>query len=198
VLCAVLSSACTTTANDEVGASAVAGDDDLAQLTVDDRPEPVGVYRREDWPHWDDVDGDGCDAREQALIAQSTSRAQVDPFGCKVVAGDWVSLYDGAATSNPGELDVDHVVSLEDAFASGGWRWTVEQRRAFANDQRNLLVVSASSNRAKGSSTADEWRPPRRDAWCRTAMRVAQVKAEYDLTVTTEERDALGQMLATC
>jgi hypothetical protein len=170
----------------------------LAQLRIDDRPSPAGTYRREDWPHWHDVDGDGCDAREQALVAQSSGPAQVDPFGCRVVAGDWASPYDGLATSDPGELDVDHVVSLEDAFVSGGWTWTAEQRVAFANDQRNLLVVSASSNRSKGSATVDRWRPLDEGAWCATANRIVDVKTVHRLTVTTAERDALGQMLDTC
>jgi hypothetical protein len=192
-----LATACTSTTGGGVGAS-VTAKAELGSLVVDDHSQPVGVYRREDWPHWEDVDGDGCDAREQALIAQSTSAAQVDPFGCKVVAGDWISIYDGVESSDPSALDVDHVVSLENAFDSGAWGWSVDERRTFANDPDNLLVVSASSNRAKGSSPANRWRPSQRSAWCPLATRVMEVKIKYRLSVTTAERDALGAMADTC
>jgi hypothetical protein len=170
----------------------------LAPLGIDDRPTPGTRYDRSDWPHWADTDGDGCDARQQALIAASITPPQVDPFRCTVLAGDWFSDYDGVTTSDPGDFDVDHLVALANAHASGGWRWTTPQRRSFANDQRNLWPVSASSNRSKGSDTPDAWRPVRREAWCDFAVRWVLVKVAYALTATTSERDALGVMLDTC
>jgi hypothetical protein len=170
----------------------------LDALIIDDRPNPGYPYDRSDWSHWDDIDGDRCDAREQALIAQSLTTAQVDPFGCKVIAGDWFSIYDGIETDQPGDFDVDHVVALHEAHMSGGWRWNAGRRRLFANDQDNLLVVSSSSNRSKGSRGPDEWRPPRREAWCQAATTIVTVKVKWDLTATSAERDALGQMLETC
>jgi hypothetical protein len=170
----------------------------LPALQIDDNPRPDHPYSRDEWPTWEDIDGDGCNAREQALIAQSTTPAQVDPFGCKVVAGDWTSIYDGATTNEPSSFDIDHVVPLENAHGSGGWRWDAGARRRFANDQSNLLAVSASSNRSKGSSPPDKWRPPNRASWCAMATMWVQVKVAYGLTATTSERDALGEMLATC
>ncbi|MEZ5144564.1 MAG: excalibur calcium-binding domain-containing protein [Acidimicrobiales bacterium] len=169
----------------------------LAQLSVDDRPHGAAGYRRDEWPHWRDIDGDGCDARQQALIAASTTRAQVD-LPCTVVAGDWVSDYDGFVTADPGALDVDHVVPLEDAYASGGWAWSTDQRTRYANDQADLWVVSATSNRSKGARSPDQWRPPNQAIWCTYAQRWAQIKIRWQLTVTTSERGALGQMLDTC
>jgi hypothetical protein len=170
----------------------------LDALIVDDRPRPGHPYDRSDWSHWDDIDGDRCDAREQALVAQSLTAAQVDPFGCKVIAGDWLSIYDGMETDQPAELDVDHVVALHEAHTSGGWRWNADRRRLFANDQDNLLAVSSSSNRSKSSHGPDDWRPPRREAWCQTATIIVTVKVKWGLTATSAERDALGQMLETC
>jgi hypothetical protein len=134
----------------------------IDQLAIDDSPRPIRPYVRDDWPHWEDVDGDGCDARQQTLIAQSLTPAQVDPFGCVVVAGDWFSIYDGITSDQPSELDVDHVVALENAHTSGGWQWEADRRRHFANDPDNLLAVSSASNRSKGSSGPQEWRPPAR------------------------------------
>jgi hypothetical protein len=170
----------------------------LAPLVIDDRPQPQRRYDRGEWPHWADTDGDGCDARQQALAAASITPPQIDPYRCKVLAGDWLSAYDGVSTEDPGDLDVDHLVPLADAHTTGGWRWTPALRREFANDQRNLWVVSASSNRSKGSDTPDQWRPARREVWCEFAIRWVQIKVTYALSATTSERDALGTMLDTC
>lgn len=173
--------------------------DRLALLVIDDRPSPDGTYRREDWPHWSDTDGNGCDARQDALVAWSVVPATVDRAGtCKVVAGSWVSPYDGRTTNNPSDVDVDHLVPLENAFVSGGWRWTAGQRRAFANEQAELVVTSATSNRSKGSKPPNEWRPTDRASWCAYAVGWVEIKQRWSLTATTAERDALGQMLDTC
>ena len=169
----------------------------LAQLSINDQPHTGSDYHRDAWPHWDDIDGDGCNARQQALRAASTTPAQVD-YPCQVIAGDWVSAYDGFTTSNPGDLDIDHVVPLENAHFSGGWKWTIDQRRQYANEQGDLWAVSASSNRSKGASPPDQWRPPRQDVWCQYAQRWTFIKVRWGLTATTAERDALGQMLDTC
>lgn len=179
--------------------SATSARDRLAVLAVDDRPSPVGTYRREDWPHWADPDGNGCDARQDALIAWSVVAATMNRVGtCKVVAGSWVSPYDGRTTNNPSDFDVDHLVPLENAFVSGGWKWTAGQRRAFANQPSELVVASATSNRSKGSKPPNEWRPADRASWCAYADGWVAIKQQWSLTVTTAERDALGQMLDTC
>jgi len=169
----------------------------LERLVVDDRPRPDRPYRREEWRHWDDLDGDGCDARDEGLISASVQPAVVAP-GCSVVAGDWVSPYDGVVSTDPGAVQIDHLVPLQDAFVSGGWRWDTPRRRLFANDPAGLVAVSAASNQAKGAQAPDEWRPPDHRAWCPYALAWAHMKVTYDLTVTTEERDALGQMLEGC
>ncbi|MGZ4681696.1 MAG: GmrSD restriction endonuclease domain-containing protein [Acidimicrobiales bacterium] len=170
----------------------------LAGLQIDDHPAPGEPYRRDLFPTWLDIDHDGCDAREQALVAQSRTPAQVSFPGCEVVAGDWVSPYDGVETSSPGDLDADHLVPLENVHESGGWRWDAVKRVAYANDQAVLVMVSARSNRSKGARTPADWRPPLESYWCTYATRWVQLKEQWQLTATTRERDALGQMLDTC
>ena len=170
----------------------------LGPLVVDDDPMPRFPYDRAQWADWVDLDGDGCNTREEVLLATSRTPAQVDPSSCRVIAGDWRSAYDGFTTPDPSSLDLDHIVPLENAHESGAWAWTPQQRAKFANDVANLWLVSASSNRQKGSRTPDEWRPDRVDAWCEYSQRWVEVKLAYRLTVTTSERDALGQMLETC
>jgi hypothetical protein len=179
--------------------AAPTADDDLtvlARLAVVDAPPPGG-YVRDLFPTWLDIDGDGCDAREQALRAASHPPATVGG-GCRIMAGTWFSDYDGLTFTDPGAVDIDHVVPLAEAWRSGAAAWTTDQRAVLANDQANLWPVSAASNRSKSDSPPNEWRPPRRESWCTYARRWITVKTTYRLTVTTPERDALGQMLDSC
>jgi hypothetical protein len=50
--------------------------------------------------------------------------------------------------------DVDHVVSLKDAYLSGGNRWSADEKRTFANDPSNHVAALPSVNRhMKNSKT---------------------------------------------
>jgi len=169
----------------------------LAALVIDDDPAPQSVYRREDWPTWDDIDHDGCDARNQALIAQSTTPAVV-AGGCTVTGGTWTSPYDGVTTTDPGALDADHMVPLAEVNRSGGSTWDRAERLAYANDQGVLVMVTAHANRSKGDRSPDQWRPTLESDWCAYATQWIGLKLKWHLTATTPERDALGQMLDRC
>lgn len=59
--------------------------------TIPVQNEYTRGYKRSLFPHWRDVDGDGCDAREQVLRRDALGLAQVDPFRCFVVEADWLS-----------------------------------------------------------------------------------------------------------
>jgi hypothetical protein len=168
------------------------------------RVAPEGArtgYNRDLFTHWIDEDGDGCDTREEVLIAESRSQAQVDPYGCKVVAGDWFSSYDGLTFSDPSELDIDHVVALAEAWDSGASGWNATRRRAFANDldrPEALAAVSASSNRSKSDLDPGQWKPTREAAWCQYARDWVTVKKAWDLSADQNEVDDLKVMLRTC
>jgi lamin tail-like protein/uncharacterized protein DUF1524 len=158
-------------------------------------------YQRELFTHWVDADRDGCDTREEVLIAESRSTAQVDPYGCKVLEGDWYSLYDGLTFTDPAELDIDHMVPLAEAWDSGAARWDAGRRQAFANDldhRQALRAVSASSNRSKSDLDPGQWKPTRDAAWCEYANDWVMVKKAWDLTADQNEVDDLRVMLGTC
>jgi len=169
----------------------------LERLEVDDSP-PAGGYLRDGWPTWKDIDHDGCDAREQALIAASRTPAE-RAVNCRVLGGSWVSAYDGVEVVGPPQgIEVDHLVPLKNAYVSGGHGWTIDRRVLFANDQAELWAVSSASNGSKGDRTPDEWRPPASSVWCEYATRWVGIKVEWHLSATTAEREALGEMLETC
>jgi hypothetical protein len=147
-------------------------------------------YSRDLFAIWSDINSDGCDTRADVLIAESLTPAQVDPFGCTVVAGDWLSSYDGITTTSPGDLDIDHVVALKEAWDSGAWQWTADRRIAYGNDTtdpRTLTAVSATSNRAKSDKDPSNWLPPDVNAICHFLGDWVSVKARWQLSMDESE-----------
>ncbi|MFG2339551.1 hypothetical protein [Streptomyces yangpuensis] len=90
-------------------------------------------YKRELHPHWRDDDKNGCSARADVLIAEAIEAPTVGA-GCTVSGGVWHSYYDDALVSGPSGVDIDHLVPLAEVHDSGGYAWTTERRRRYAND----------------------------------------------------------------
>ena len=153
-------------------------------------------YDRELFRHWSDLDGDGCNAREQVLIDE---RVAGEVVGCDVMGGRWRSAYDGDVTTNPSAFDVDHYVPLKEAWDSGAWRWNAATRERFANDlgfAGALIAVSASSNRSKSDRDPAEWLPER--GVCKYAKTWVAVKFRWRLAVDTTEKSELTRILRGC
>ncbi len=156
-------------------------------------------YKRSLFKHWLDIDGDGCDAREQVLKRDAVGFAQVDPFRCFVVEADWLSPYDGRRTTDRSDVDIDHLVALKEAWDSGAWQWSEAQRTAFANDttdSRTLIAVSSSSNRSKSDRDPSNWMPPLRGYWCTYSANWIAVKARWNLSMDQSEWGRLNNLLA--
>ena len=146
------------------------------------------------------TDTRGCNTRARVLQRDSTVPAQVDYPGCKVLAGRWVDTYTGATHENPGDVSIDHVVPLKEAYRSGAASWSTATLEAFANDVDRveaLKVIGGSGNAAKGDSDPARWKPPLRTAWPDYARAWLVVKVAYGLTADQAEVDALRDMLIT-
>ena len=99
-------------------------------------------YDRSEFPHWDDEDGDGMNTRLEILSLE------------KVGNVGWYSRWDGEWYAGEGGLsaprfDIDHIVSLKEAWRSGADEWSARDKDTFADDILNLTAVTASSNRSK-------------------------------------------------
>jgi Domain of unknown function (DUF1994). len=158
------------------------------------------TYQRSDWKHWIDADGDCQNTRHEVLIRDAIT-FQLSSDGCRVISGTWEDPYSGRIYNNPEQMHVDHFVPLENAHHSGGYAWTLAEKRAFANDLNyrwHLLAVSASENLRKGSKAPDQYRPPNREFWCQYGQAWASIKASWRLSLTESERQALRLLLSTC
>ena len=113
---------------------------------------------------WEDVDGDGCDTRNEILARDLTdvdySRAEgVQDRGQGVgqgasscpdatvwfgtlrdpYTGSTIAFQRGKGTSEA--VQIDHVIPLNYLYAHGAWAWDDRTRLLVANDPLNLLAV---------------------------------------------------------
>ncbi len=149
---------------------------------------------------WTDTDRNGCDTRNDVL-RRDLSAVVLKPgtHGCAVLSGSLRDPYSGATlafTRGRSTIQVDHVVSLGDAWRSGASAWPYAKLLAFANDPLELLAVSGRLNESKGDSDAAGWLPP--SSTCRYAATQVAVKAKYGLRVNAGERAALVAVLRQC
>ena len=190
-----------TTAVATVPASPVTTSTQLS-IAVASIPRDIPDYDRDEWRHWTDEDEDCQDARQEALIAESdTPVTYKSDEKCKVASGSWVGPYTGESFTDPADLDIDHMVPLANAHRSGGWAWTEDRKRQYANDLSyagHLVATKASANRAKGSKGPDGWKPPERGYWCQYAIDWITIKNAWELTATANEANALAEMLGMC
>ena len=172
----------------------------LATITVQN--EYKTGYLRSLFKHWIDANGNGCDTREEVLIVESQSKAQVDAYGCKVIEGDWLSPYDNVMHTNPSELDIDHMIPLKEAWDSGAWNWTSAQRQTFANDlsdPRALIAVTAGQNRSKSDRDPSNWIPTQKSYICTYLSEWVAIKAHWYLSMDQSEFGRIKNLLtASC
>lgn len=175
----------------------------LARLEVKGRAPLTGYDRDRFGSAWLDTDRNGCDTRNDMLTRDLTRRVyDPDTRGCVVLSGSLDDPYTGnriSFTKGDGNLvDIDHVVAMGNAWATGAFRWEIRKRAAFANDPMNLLAVDASANRQKGDGDAATWLPSNKRLRCDYVARQIGVKAKYDLWVTPAEKDAMSRVLGSC
>ncbi|MEU2835382.1 HNH endonuclease family protein [Streptomyces lavendulae] len=170
--------------------------DELQLLTVEVPHSMVG-YSRDKFPHWASQFAK-CDTREVVLARDGDAVVQDEE--CRATSGTWRSLYDEKTFTAAGQLDIDHMVPLANAWRHGADTWTPIKRKQFANDldHSQLIAVSAASNRSKGDQSPEFWVPPSSAYWCTYSRAWTHVKTIYGLSVTEGEKTALRNMLNTC
>ena len=178
--------------------------DTLNALAVDDNQSSSGYDRDSFGFRTTDVDGNGCDVRDDVLARDLTDITYKYAGSCVVESGTLADPYTaqtihfvrGRATS--AKVQIDHVVALENAWQSGAHDWSTAKRHEFGNDPYNRLAVDGPANQEKGSASAAYWLPTNADYRCDYVARQIGVKDKYQLTVTSQEKDAMLAVLHTC
>jgi hypothetical protein len=175
-----------------------------AQITKG-RAAKTGYTRDQFGPAWADVDRNGCDTRNDILKRDLTNEVFKEKTnGCTVLSGTLVDPFSGetinfvrgVATSS--EVQIDHMVALSNAWQTGAFKLTADQRKAFANDPLNLLAVKGRLNSQKGDADAATWLPPLKSYRCEYVSRQIAVKIKYKLWFTAPEKEAMIRILKTC
>jgi hypothetical protein len=173
----------------------------VSLLPTKGRAPMTGYDRDRFGAAWLDADRNGCDTRNDVL-GEHLSAVTLEDNGCVVATGSYEDPYTGSRIDywhgHGALIDIDHIVSLGNAWATGAFGWPIEKRAAFANDPLNLLPTDTGANRQKGDGDAATWLPPNTSYRCEYVSRQVAVKAKYDLWVTAPEKAAIQRVLAPC
>lgn len=176
----------------------------LASLDVAQQDRSDDDYERAKFGDGWESTGDGCDVRDTILDRDLAEVTYEDGSDCNITHGTLYDPYTGATISGglSETVQIDHIVSLGDAWYSGAEDWSAEKRETFANDLDNLVAVDASANMSKSDDSIAEWYTdwdaPSETAQCRYAAQYVDVLATYDLSVTSDDYKLLKQLEAGC
>ncbi|HEX7405707.1 MAG TPA: HNH endonuclease family protein [Candidatus Nanopelagicaceae bacterium] len=177
----------------------------ISQIPVKGRAPKTGYSRAQFGAAWADVDHNGCDTRNDILKRDLTAIVfRANTHDCVVLTGVLRDPYSGTeirftrGVRTSQAVQIDHVVSLSNAWQTGAFKLTLEQRTIFANDPLNLLAVEGKLNSQKGDGDAATWLPPRKSYRCDFVARQVAVKAKYGLWMTPPEEAAIVLILKTC
>jgi len=186
-------------------ASAFAADEKLAVVALELLPvkgkAPRTEYERSLFGDgWGQING--CTVRNFILIRDLKSvtyRSKCvvntgflnDPYTKKRVNFKY-----GVRTSSA--VQIDHVVSLSDAWQKGAQSLNANQRYGLYNDPLNLLAVDGPTNASKGDRDAASWLPPNKSYRCAFVARQIAVKLKYKLWLVSAEKTVMNQVLSTC
>jgi hypothetical protein len=173
---------------------------ELSLLPVKGRAPKTGYERTLFGDGWRRVGN--CDMRNIILNRDLTQVAVDDR--CRVLTGVLNDPYTGKVIQfQRGELSsqivqIDHVVSLSNAWQTGAQQLTPVERENLANDPLNLLAVDGAINQQKGDGDAATWLPPNKAFRCQYVERQVMTKKNYRLWVTPAEKDAMSTVLSRC
>ena len=181
---------------------------DVALQVLDTVPE-LATARIPDYDRelfgtpWSDVDGNGCNTRDD-ILARDLVDIILDDDSCTVLSGvladpytgDNIDFERGAKTS--GAVPIDHIFALSSAWEAGAHSWTDQKRLEFANDPDNLLAVDGPTNSSKSDKTPAYWLPENTDFECTYVAQYVYVASTYSLGISSNDRSTMSRILKDC
>jgi hypothetical protein len=177
----------------------------LETLPVKGRAPKTGFIRAQFGPVWADVDRNGCDTRNDILRRDLTAITyRENTKNCVVQSGTLADRYSGEIINfqkgnvSSMEVQIDHVVALSNAWQTGAFKLTLQERTTLANDPLNLFAVKGRLNSQKSDGDAATWLPPLKSFRCTYIAQQIAVKVKYSLWVTAPEKIAMKSTLSLC
>ena len=174
--------------------------DVLENLAVKEKDRSQKYYRKLFYDTWSMTDS-GCNMREAILARDLTD---VVYKGCKVQSGLLHDPYTGQdihftrGQESSEAVQIDHVVALSNAWATGAYAFDSETRYAISQDPLNLIAVDGPANQDKSDQDASEWLPNNQPFQCQYVARQISVKYKYHLWVTPAEKIQMRIVLSHC
>ncbi|MDR2748341.1 MAG: DUF1524 domain-containing protein [Bifidobacteriaceae bacterium] len=105
-------------------------------------------------------------------------------------------VYTTGETDESKKAEVDHIVSLSNAYKCGAWKWKerCDKWRKLTNELVNLIAVSAAVNNEKSDKDASEWLPVSAFQKRFITLQIF-VKYLYELSVTKSEKETMLRVL---
>lgn len=144
----------------------------------------------------------GCDTRN-AILQRDLIKTAISN-GCMVLSGELRDPYTGMllqfvrGANTSGAIQIDHVVSLKDAWQKGAHAFSLQRRVELANDPLELIAVDGRANQQKSDGDAADWLPSYMPFRCQYVARQIAVKYKYALTITSTEKEAMDTILSKC
>lgn len=178
---------------------------------VDPRPHTGGYHRDRQFGDWRKQGGVCPYATTRDLILRRDLTDVRIGKGCKVESGDFRDPYTGRSLhfikgpETSQQVQIDHIVSVHDAWASGLWKQDrAGERAGYYNDPDVLQASDGPSNQAKGDGI--DWQAPRNPVWmpenrgwhCDYMAKRAYIKHKYQLSMTPAEQEQALSVLKSC
>jgi hypothetical protein len=128
--------------------------------------------------------GDEPSAKIRAAIL--TSRRNPD--------GTWTDAYTLLPIASVAGIELDHRVSLYDAWRAGACLWTDQERTAFSANPDNLAITVGQVSESKGDSGPGVWQPPNPHVWRDYCLKYRQTKITYRLSLSDSDLTGLSKV----
>lgn len=172
------------------------------------KPDTSGYNRDRYFGTWQHADSMCGKATTRDLILARDLKNVTFNKDCHIQSGTLADPYTGRTIEfkrgpkTSADVQIDHVVALQDAWGSGAKHWSQNKRTQYANSPDVLLAVDGKQNMGKGSGLLPKvgtpWLPANKNYWCTYAAKRVQIKHDWGLTMSPQEKTATGTLLAGC
>lgn len=164
---------------------------------------PTVKYQRKEYGYGLDADKDGKNTRTEHLINNSLNKVSFKTAKeRRVDKGKWFDPYTGVTFHSADAVDIDHLVALYEVHISGGYKWSAEKKRAYANDlgaDSPLRITHRWTNRIpKSADDPTEYTPSYVPGRCQYLKDWINIKRKWGLSMDSDEAEAISDQMKAC